>query len=167
MNEMEFNMLLASVRTNPRALEKIFGFYFPKIVYHIAKKYGRTLAEDVAQEFFASLLARDSFEHVKYPTTWVYLNCESIAKRKISYDSRYTALQDDGFCGQDEEVVRQEMYGDLYQAICDLDETERRIIDMHYWEGYKLVEIADILNLPPNTIRQKHKRLLKKIKKLL
>lgn len=38
---------------------------------------------------------------------------------------------------------------------------------MIYWEGYNQKEIADILKLNPATVRKKHSRALKFLKKYL
>ncbi len=59
------------------------------------------------------------------------------------------------------------MFGDLYFVIKKLDVTEQKITEMYYWEGYKLKEIAEILGLKYSSVKQKHKRLIKKIKNSL
>lgn len=168
MNEIEFNMLLKNIKTSEYALERIHKFYYSKIVYHVGKKYGKSFAEDVAWEFFNDLLSTKTFEHVTNPTTWKLLNCDSLAKRKVMYESRYIYFSTDVFIAENNEVAfKEELYGDLYDAIKQLNEIEQRIIDLYYWEGYKLKEISEIINLPYNTIKQKHKRILKKLKKIL
>ena len=161
MNESEFNKLLSSVKTNPHALEKLHGYYFGRIVYHLAKTYGKTFAEDVAQDFFLWLLRSESLPRVHFPTTWVYLQCDSIAKRKVQKESR---------CVSGEPEIpydpphKEEVYGDLYDAVKQLDETEQTIIDLHYWEGYSLQEIAPMVGLNYAAVRQRHKRLLAKMR---
>ena len=167
MNELDFNLLLKSIQKSERSLEKVYSFYYPRIVYHLGKKYGKALAEDVAQDFFKKLLEKDSFEYVKNPTAWVYLQCDSIAKVKIRLDSHcvYTDYQIEP--EDEEEVFREEVFGDLYFVIKKLDVTEQKITEMYYWEGYKLKEIAEILGLKYSSVKQKYKRLIKKIKNSL
>lgn len=161
MKEWEFNRLLSSVKTSERALTKLHGFYFGRIVYHLAKTYGKTLAEDVAQDFFMWLLTAESLPHVLSPTAWVYLQCDSIAKRKVQKEARYV---NDETAFECEAPHKEELFGDLYEAIDALDETEKAIVELHYWEGYSLKEIAPIVHLEYAAVRQKHKRLLVKIK---
>ncbi len=165
MNEIEFNLLLKTLRTSERALEKLYNFYYGKIIYHIGKKYGRTFAEDIAQDFFNSLLEKEKFGYVANPTTWVYLNCDSLAKRKVKYDSRYAYSDLNQIIAEVDVLTKEELYGDLYYAIKQLDKTEQEIVDLYYWEGYKLKEIAAILNLRYDAVRQRHKRIIKKLKK--
>lgn len=164
LNEIEFNLMLKSIKKSERALETIYNFYYPRIIFHLRKKYGKPFAEDVAQEFFYDLLEKEAFKHVYHPTTWVYLICDNLAKRKVQSESKYvflrSVIQDD----EDEEMFKEERYGDLYQVIKELNDVEREIVEMYYWEGYKLREIAAALNLSYPLIRQKHKRIIKKIK---
>lgn len=164
MNESEFNRLLSSVRTSVRALEKLHGYYYGRIVYHIAQRYGKPFAEDVAQDFFLWLLKSENLPRVKNPTTWVYLQCDSIAKRKVTYESRYAYGEVEIVS---EEELPEVLFGDVYQAMKDLDATERRIVELYYWEGYSLKEIAPKVGLEYAAVRQKHKRLLAKLKKSL
>ena len=49
----------------------------------------------------------------------------------------------------------------------DLNETEREIIYLYYWEGYNQNEIADMLTLTPSNVRQIHSRAIKKLKNIL
>ena len=164
MEEKEFNKLLSALKRDPRALEKLHGYYFGRIVYHLAKTYGKTFAEDVAEDFFLWLLRAESFPHVNYPTTWVYLQCDSIAKRRVQKEARLVTgeIEIEG-----EAPHKEELFGDLYQAMKTLDETEQRIVELHYWEGYSLKEIAPMIGMEYAAVRQRHKRLLSKLKSAL
>ena len=164
MNEVEFNLLLKTIHTNSHSIEILYDYYYSRIIFHIGKKYGRALAEDVAQEFFNGLLDKDSFPAVAHTSAWVYSRCENIAKRKIETDSR-CVYTDKAIEIIDENILlKEEMYGDLYQAIKQLSDVEQNIVEMYYWEGYKLKEIAKDLNLKYATVKQKHKRIIKKLK---
>ena len=164
MNESEFNKCLSSVKTSERALEKLHEYFFGRIVFHVAKTYGKTFAEDVAQDFFLWLLKAENLPHVVYPTTWVYLQCDSIAKRKVEKEARYAHGE---FEFEQEETHKEELFGDLYEAMKDLDETEKKIVELFYWEGYSLKEIAPMIGIEYAAARQRHKRLLAKLKKSL
>ena len=168
MHATEFNFLLKTIHTSVRSIEILYDYYFPKIVMHIGQKYGKTLAEDVAQDFFNWLLDSEDLPKVTNPTSWVFLNCESIAKRKIQNDSRLIYKNIDLERSEENIILLQEeMFGDLYSAIKELNDDEQKIIEMYYWEGYQLKEIAEILGIQYSTVKQKHKRLLKKLKNIL
>lgn len=167
METKEFNQLLNAIRYDTRAVEKLYSFYYKRIVFFLSKTYGLQLAEDVAQEFFISLFDKSqNQEYIKSPTAWVYTCCQNIAKRKISFDSRYASLTENKD-NATQPVIGEEQYGDLYGIIKQLDDISQKIIAMYYWQGYNLLEIADILDIKPATVRKKHTRVLKKLKNQL
>ena len=168
MHPIEFNFLLKTIHKSVSSAEILYNYYFPRIIIHIGQRYGKFLAEDVAQDFFIWLLGSEDLPEVTNPTSWVYLNCESIAKRKIQNDSRliYRDKLTEWSAGN-EIFIKEEIFGDLYLAIKELNYNEQRIIEMYYWEGYQLKEIAEILGVQYATVKQRHKRLLKKKKKIL
>ena len=161
LNESEFNRLLESIKTSERALEKLHGYYFGRIVFHVAKTYGKEFAEDVAQDFFLWLIKAENLPHVLSPTAWVYLQCDSIAKRKVQKEARYVNGEIEVACNV---CRKEEVFGDLYEVIRDLDDVEQQIVELHYWEGYSLKEIAPMIGLEYPAARQRHKRLLAKMK---
>jgi RNA polymerase sigma factor (sigma-70 family) len=55
----------------------------------------------------------------------------------------------------------------LEEAIKSLPFKMRQILNLYYKEGLNFREIAETLNEPLNTIKSRHRRALKEIKKLL
>ena len=164
MNEIEFNFLLKTLHSNSHSVEVLYNYYYSRIIIHIRKKYGSVLAEDVAQEFFNDLLDEKTFPKITHSTAWVYTRCENIAKRKIGSESKYLYTSELTEAAEEDTLYKEEMYGDLYYAIKQLNSDEQVIVEMYYWEGYKLKEIAKVLDMKYSTIKQKHKRIIKKLK---
>jgi len=54
-------------------------------------------------------------------------------------------------------------YSDLYAALCALDEKYRLPVVLHYWEGFKTREIADLLSVPEGTIKTRLKTARKQL----
>ena len=52
----------------------------------------------------------------------------------------------------------------LFDALSELDEIERKLVKMCYYEGKNQVEVAHILNLSKSKINRLHMRILKKLK---
>jgi RNA polymerase sigma-70 factor (ECF subfamily) len=166
MEGNEFNRLLHSLRTDGRAIEVLYNFYYGRIVQHLSYYYGKELSEDAAQNFFTHLFdIAENLGYINSPTAWVYKCCENIAKRKLTYESRYAPLY--GEAANRAALSDEELYGDLYSEIIKLDEVSQKIVKMIYWDGYSQREIADILKLNAATIRKKHSRAIKKLKILL
>lgn len=164
MTAREFNGFLKKIQRDSRAIEDIYNFYYPRIVKHISEKYGFILAEDVAQEFFLKLIQScDKQEYVKYPTSWVYTCAENIAKRKIEYDSKYIYLLQETADNKDININK--LFAE--DILTYLNETERQIIYLYYWEGYNQMEIANMLKLTSSNVRQIHSRAIRKLKKWL
>ena len=57
--------------------------------------------------------------------------------------------------------------GELYEAIQGLREEYRLPIVLHYMEGYRLREIADILELPMGTVKTRLMRARKRLREQL
>ena len=50
------------------------------------------------------------------------------------------------------------LHEQVRQLIRGLDEIDREIIGLVYWEGFALVEVARILSMRPSTVRSRHAR---------
>lgn len=167
MDAKEFNRLLKKITKNYNAFEKIYMYYFSRVVRYLSIKYNQMLAEDAVQEFFSKLKEFAKLgKYVEYPTSWIYKCCENIAKNKIKQEIKYSYIIE-----QDrrefEQKYEEELYDELYDAIKLLNASTQVVLRMHYWEGYSLIEIAHELNANYNTIKQKHKRALSALKKLI
>lgn len=164
MDTKEFNRLLKRLTKDDKAMIPLFDFYFKRIVYHLHAKYGRVVAEDAAQTFFQSLLdLADKQSYIEYPTSWVYVCSENIAKRIIETDSRIQVPQ----TPIETALSREELYGDLYNEIKKLDKLDQEIIFKYFWEGYSFEEIAMKLHCKSNTVRQRFRRASIKLKNCL
>jgi len=60
-----------------------------------------------------------------------------------------------------------EDYSGLYEAIFSLSEDYRVAVVMHYIEGYRIREIAEILEIPESTVKTRLGRARQRLKKLL
>ena len=169
VDKKEFNIHLKKLKTSGESIEELYKYYYKRIVLHIGCKFSEDIAEDVAQEFFNNLVnAKNEYEYVEFPTAWVYKCSENIAKRKLQKENIYAELTEEIACEEvaDEDMkYGDELYGDLTLAIKSLDKLTQEIIKMVYVQGYSKVEVAEILNIKESTIRQKHRRGIKKIKK--
>ncbi|HIU81541.1 MAG TPA: sigma-70 family RNA polymerase sigma factor [Candidatus Ornithoclostridium faecavium] len=166
MKANTFNRLLQNIHKDSRAIEKIYLFYNSKIILHLSYKYGRETAEECAQEFFIKLIEiADKQDYIYYPTTWVYKCCENIAKSKIQ--KAIVPVEINQEIENRLLFIDREYFGDLYQELEKLDNQSRNILIMIYWEGYNQKEIAEILKLNSATVRKKHSRALKQLKKYL
>lgn len=165
MDTNEFNRLLKVLHTDGRAIEKIYGYYYPRIIAHIKTKFVTVCAEDIAQEYFVRLMSReDNLGYVKYPTSWIMATCDNIARRKIETES-YIGLRDCeyscDFVETISDVINNVVIAD---AMKRLDEMSQKIVYYFNWEGYSHIEIAAMFGMTYPVIRQKYHRAMLKIK---
>lgn len=167
MDASEFNSCLKAIETSREAFEKIYVFYYKRIILHLKFTFGVTFAEDVAQEFFMKLIYLATLQpKVDYPTMWVYKCCENIAVRLLERQKE-VLLDGELEIVDTGQLDRAELFGDLSTAIGQLSDRAQKIIYMHHWEGYGLIEISKLLKINYNTVKQTHTRALRKLQHIL
>lgn len=168
METSEFNKLLQLIKFDKRALEPLYKEYYGKIVLHFSYKYGRSLSEDIAQEFFIMLSSTSWYgTKVEFPNAWVYKCCYNIAQRKATENAQYSNIEENTAIFWHDFDIDSVDFGNLHNAIKSLDEYTQKIIYMHHWEGYSFLEISNIIPVSYAAVRQKYHRGLIKIKKLV
>lgn len=166
MDTKRFNDYIQEIPTDIKALIPIYDEYYYRIVVHISYKFNKQIAEDVAQDFFTDLMQiKANHDYIKYPTSWVYKCCDYIALKHFRCESSYVELNEECLASNMFEAT--ELSNELKDEILRLEELSQKILFHYYWEGYSQEEIAQMLNLKPATVRQKHHRAIKKLKKLL
>ena len=168
MNAIEFNRLINCIKRDKTAFERLYNFYYPKIVLHIHRVYPNVDAEDIAQEFFVIITKMPRMKWIKRPTSWVYTMCRNIVKKAFR-DIKECSIDDNlfevswpkSFLDVEENIEIKQQIDDIFLI---LDNETKQIFILYYWEGYSFKEIAEILNIRAGTIRQKHSRALQKLK---
>ncbi len=166
MNAHKFNRLLQSIRSDRQAVTEIYAEYFPKIVIHLTRRFGKLIsAEDIAQETFLSLLTTKEFKPVEYPTTWLYHMADNKAIDKLRSQHKEVALTENQsvpFC-LDNLILKE----DVKKCFESLDRESQYILYLHIWEGYSHKEIAEIMLLSCGNVRTKVSCAYAQIKKML
>ena len=95
----------------------------------------------------------DTLKSPEYFRTWlvrILINeCRSALRRRAR------------FAGEPDEslpVPEPERYDELYAALYSLDEKYRLPVTLHYLEGFRLAEIAEMLRLPQGTVATRLRR---------
>lgn len=168
MTSREFNRHLNRITTDEKSLERIYDYYYGRIILHIESNFsrGENFASDVAQEFFLYLVNGKPKPHVDFPTAWVYKCCNNIALKILKSQDVFAELNENALV-ETSVPLETSVYGEFETLIKDLDETTQKIIKLLYIDDYSLKEIAKILGLRYGTVRQKHSRAIKKLKNLL
>ena len=124
-------------------------------------------ASDIVQNgAYKAIRSSHTLKKIEYAETWVYrimLNeCFQYYKRpkNISYET----IQQDGEVDSTEDKYADV---DLQRAIDALEDKDKAIIILKYFEDKKLEEIADILEENVNTIKSRLYRNMKKLRTVL
>ncbi len=164
MNSIRFNILLKAINEgNDSALKEVYGYYLPKIIMHVKTKFPTVSPDDVAQDFFFWLTSAKSLPYVRYPTSWVYAVCDNYAKKYLFKEVLVDQLEITGDVDYYENEI---VSGVAHEMLYSLDDDiSRKVMYLYYWKGYNLREISDLLHENKSTIKQKHARAIKKLRK--
>lgn len=147
----------------PSDVHHVMQEYAP-MVYRIAynRTYNHSDAEDISQDVFLKLIDKnpdfDSEEDRKAWLIRVTVNhsislWRSSRRHKASFSVEFPpsmSIQSDN--------------ENLFHALKELSPKERIVIDLYYYEGYKTIEIAEVLGCQHNTIRSRLSRARKRLK---
>ncbi len=124
----------------------------------------RSYAEDITQEVFMKLMQTlpdfESDEHEKAWLLRVALNmCKTYNRKIYSHPSEELS----------ESIASKERVGGspVMEAVMELPEKYRTAVYLHYFEGYKIAEIAEMTGQNQNTVSSLLLRARKRLKIML
>ena len=153
--------------------EKYYLKYYSQVYGYIFKKVLNVqISEDITMDVFYSIWAKfDAFDESKATfQTWLYVIVDN--KLKNFYrDKKEFAELDESIADENdtmddviEAIQLQYLREQLYNALMELDEVQRKIIIFKYFKYMNATEIADCIGLSPGNVRIQLKRALDKIR---
>lgn len=132
-----------------------------RIAYSMTKK--KSDADDIYQEVFIKLFEKNiEFESEEHEKAWIIkvtVNCCKMLYRKNFFKKEVEL---------DENIdIKENEYYDIYSYVKQLPEKYRIVIYLHYYEGYKVNEIATILNTREGTIKSQLSRARDMLKNII
>lgn len=159
-----------------RAFEIIFDRH-ANMAYSLAYRMcgSRARAEDVVQDAFLSLWrSTERYDRTRGSVrSWILNVVHSRAVDAFRREATRGALQtsDDGLAERlpseqltEAEVERRDDAGRVRGALQELPEEQRRVIELSYFGGFSHHEIAEILSLPPGTVKGRMRLGLSKLR---
>ena len=151
---------------------KIYEEYSDKIYYYILGKVSDSFAaEDLASQVFLKMVEKsDTYDAEKSSvSTWIY----TIAKNTVidyyrthKITSELDETIEEGKTAEDI-IIENESLEELANALENLEQREREVIVLHYYDGMQLKEIAQKLKISYSMTKILHKRALDKLKGFL
>ena len=151
---------------NNEAVLRFFDQYADD-AFRLAYSYlgSRPDAEDVVQDVFVKLIKSDitikQGKEKSYILTMVANRCRDFLR---SGDVVFRAPFDDA-TQVESEIVFDEDDTEMLSAVSELPEKLRIAIHLHYYEGYSLNEIADILDIAPSAVSMRLTRAKEVLRK--
>ena len=138
---------------------------YKDMVYRIAFSYcrNRSDADDVFQEVFLRYFRKSPvFENAEHEKAWLILVTVNCIKSVLMSPWRKHEVE------LDDSIHYEDKYeSDLFRAVMQLPAKYRIVIELYYYEGYKLKEIAQILKRKETTVRQQIARAREQLRKSL
>lgn len=151
-------------------IEKILLQNYEKY-YRLAYGYVHNEADamDIVQEgAYKAILKSETLRETAFAATWVYrimLNeifgfCRENTRRRGKENAECESLSELA----DEKSMAFMDFLELYDALGDLDTGERRIVEMKYFDGMKLSELAEKLDMNESTVKSRLYRAIGKLR---
>ncbi len=148
--------------------EKIYAEFSKKVKCYVSSHVENTHdREDVISEIFLKIYASlDRFDETKASmSTWIYTITKNTvidyyrSKRTFETLSENAAADDDGELDFDLDA--------LAEALSKLGKRERDLIILHYYSGYTLKSIAEMINISYIYAKVIHKKALTELEGLM
>ena len=90
--------------------------------------------------------------------------CDNLAINSFKKDARYVSIDDFDFAGNESAIDGLLEVKELFE---NLNETEKKMVYLHVFEGYSLKELACQFKIKYDNFRKSYAATLKKLKKII
>ncbi|WP_109698993.1 RNA polymerase sigma factor [Chitinophaga deserti] len=148
----------------------IFKEYYSALCLYASRIVGEPgHAEDIVQDVFEKLWQKQSpFENLRHLKDFLYkatrnaaLNFMKGVQHSQERQARFLNEQEVLTAAEDLEIIRMEVFRGIYLEIDNLPEQCGKIVRMSYIEGLKNEQIAEILNISLQTVKNQKTRGMK------
>ncbi|MGG3451036.1 sigma-70 family RNA polymerase sigma factor [Domibacillus aminovorans] len=170
-------MILVNKKHRP-ALEELYERYI-KLIYSFVFKFtngNEDKSKEIVQLVFLKLwTTKSNHDPLKGSfANWLLTVTRNVCVDYIRKDSLHTqnnSQLDPSWSSEtadpNNEIEKRLIFNEVAEAKSKLNISQKRLIDLLYWKGYSLTEIAKIENEPVGTIKSRLHQSLKQIKKHL
>lgn len=156
-------------RGEEAAFDCLYREYFASLTYFANRILADTdTAEDVVQDCFVQLWQRrDRLHHIKAIKSYLYSSVKNQCLKQLEQQKRNTAFNepDKSEPGIEAAVIAAETARELYQFIATLSPALQQIIRLYYLEGKSNREIAQQLQIEPDTVTRQRLRAIMALRK--
>jgi RNA polymerase sigma-70 factor (ECF subfamily) len=155
--------------------EELFRRNYPRLCQRVQRiTRDLTIAEDIVQEAFVSYWHSEQRPTIENPEAWLYkavinkaLNAVSVQQRRNTLAAQYGAQQPSTSSSADQALQLEELQDQLEQALATLPPMCQKVFLLSRYEEMSHQEIADFLNISPNTVDNHIKKALAILRRAL
>lgn len=152
-------------------IQQLYEAYGKELfLYLFSMCQSRELSEDLLQETYVKALLSLSVQHGNM-RAWLYLVARNLCLNALKKEKRRFPAEipdvPDGEAGILEQFIKKEQNRMLYRAMARLPSRKREILQLQYFSGLPLREIAEILRVSPKNVRVLSHRAKQELKKYL
>lgn len=171
--------LMASMMSGDRqALTILVERHYGSLLGYLFRLAGgsRTLAEDLVQETFATILRRGGYEVTRPFKPWLYAVATNVARdhfksaavrREVPTEHDAIVEMRDDDPGPEEHALAAEEGREVAQAVVRLGDEYRETILLRFYQGLSLREIAAALDVPVGTVKSRLSTGTRRLRELL
>ena len=134
-------------------------------VFALRKLGSRTRAEDAMQGTYLRIAkCAASYAAGTNARAWIFGICRNICRDMLKSPawSDIDSLESEpGEADFSDSLIENE---DIKRALARLEKTEHEIVMLHIYSDMKLVDVADFIGMPYNSVRSKYRYAMKKLK---
>jgi len=164
------------------SLSKLVSKYL-KPIYNFIYRFlnDAPATDDLAQTTFVKAWKNiNKFDQSKNFKTWIFTIARNtvydyLRKKKTIPFSKFIDSEGNNKLDNigekellpDEILMKKDIAKEVEEKLNGMPELYRAILTMHYKDDFSLTEIAEILDIPYNTVKSRYSRALKKLKKAI
>ncbi|MEI3800511.1 MULTISPECIES: RNA polymerase sigma factor [unclassified Chitinophaga] len=166
----EFQLLRGLTSGDTLHYSYIFKEYYNALCHYAESIIGEPgHAEDIVQDVFEKLWQKPyAFEDLRHLKDFLYkatrnaaLNFLKGAQHSKERQAKFLHEQEKATTGEDQDIIRMEVFRVIYREISNLPEQCGKIVRMSYIEGLKNEQIAEILSISLQTVKNQKTRGMK------
>ena len=165
----EVKLVKIAIKGNSEAfleIMKIHKIYLYKIAYAYVKNE-ETALEILQECTYKALISIAKLKQPLYFKTWVTRILINIALETLKKDNKLVYLEDNTVLTTSDDILCIEEKLDLYNAIDLLRENYKTVIILRFFNDMSLESIANVMDIPQNTVKTYLRRAKESLSKIL
>ena len=173
MNNLELSDLIYKIGKNrdKSAFKDIFDFFAPRVIGYLIKSGSqKEIAEEITQEVLSAIWQKsEQFDYKKANvSTWVFTIARNkrIDRVRKNENPNYNTLDLIDALYSDYNYKNQDFHDEINKMQDNLNEKERSLLKMNFFEGKSHKIISRELEIPLGTVKSRIRNIIKKMKGL-